>query len=160
MNRKMLTAVLVAVVGLLGTPSFSPGQNAKHIDWQRMTRDLEIMEGVLDQLLDGSYSRWGFERGTTRGVYFAGYGVVFQVNLSSLRFFTAVTATQRAAKVRKKQDEETQVVVVAPDAEGTVELDENREKQIADMKEQIVTFLGDYADAIRQLSPSERITVV
>ena len=80
-TSKNVSALLLAVfllIPVLGFSQLAPSQTAG-LNRDRLTRDLRIMEGILDKLLRGSSSRYGIN-GHTKGVYLPGYGVVFHTS--------------------------------------------------------------------------------
>ena len=54
----------------------------KKINWNRMQRDLDIMEGILDEIMSSTSYGHTISSGNARGLYFSGYGVVFQIGMN------------------------------------------------------------------------------
>ena len=111
------------------------------IDWNRMQRDLGIMEDVLCRLHEhATPAAEGLYRGPqVWGLYFENYGVVFLVEG---RTFPGPAVLRPL----HQSDEE----------EASAEHDKKR----AQLEDQLKEFLGTYADAIHQLKDTDHITVV
>ncbi|HEX9652906.1 MAG TPA: hypothetical protein VGA99_04290, partial [bacterium] len=153
---------------VLMTVATTFAQTTKSINWERMQRDLDIMEGVLSKLLLRSSHEWGPSGNNVNGVYFEDYGVVFQVEYDGLRIFTL------SAKELQRSLHELQETTPQPDEEGEFVLapeapevgrvtgvaEANAGKRVERMKSQTIEFLADYADAMGQLEDSDHITVV
>jgi hypothetical protein len=190
----LVWALLLA--GWLGGTAY--GQNAQ-VDKDRMERDIDIMEKVLNELFKnaaGNRSR-GFYLSSSRGAqgsYVPGYGVLFIAPAYSGSFgargaFAYSTATSaggtRPTVVYTEGDWQGKVTVVTPsDKEkakvdkqkektgktGTEEPDRNRRLQrvqdsVLQAHTNLVTinmreFLANYADAIGQLTPNDRVMII
>lgn len=126
------------IASFTATPSL-----AADIDPQRMQRDIRIMEGVLGNLYHDAPDPLHF---SARGLYLDGYGVLFFV--------------QGAWPGREHPG-----VAVAWDAGGVkfVELKSGasaaHEEPLAESRDLLAEFLGNYAGIIGQLDPDERIAV-
>ncbi|MEQ9008495.1 MAG: hypothetical protein RLP12_11460 [Ekhidna sp.] len=148
--------------------SFSHGQS---IDEKRMDRDLKIAEDILSTLARGD-SRSRFYDNVESN-YIKDFGVVFNIPQSTF-VFTSSSADGRvyqyrgsgaaviaepapAPKPSESSDDERRVI----EDKRRVEIKgENLAEQAEDnLKEQMTTFLVDYADLIGQLKPSDRIVV-
>lgn len=148
---------------------------ASEINLKRMQRDLEIMEGVLNKLLGTSSFAWGPHRSNVRGIYFEGYGVIFQVDAGDSDFITLQASERALIEVEEKLkstlaetkarlrtgSKAEEVVVVDSESHGPLQLSvSTSEKQIEKFKNRCTEFLGTYADAIGQLDKNDRITVL
>ena len=154
-------------------PMSNFAQSSK-INWDRMNRDLEIMQGVLDNLLAPSKPMLAFSNGGARGLYFDGYGVVFQIDLGGARLMDVVRLRMgnefALAKELSEQAKAKAFVPPVPD-EGPVIVDATTGvvltkgdltagKRIELLEERAMEFLRDYADAIGQIKPTDRITIL
>lgn len=140
-------------------------QSKSKVNLSRMQRDLEIMEGVLNKLIAPSASMFGPWSIKTRGLYFEGYGVVFQTDYGGyqVHILSSDNTVRRLKKTEKKLLElKSHLKGKVPAPSGTErELEENEDGlRIEALKGQIVEFLVNYADAIGQLEDSDRITVL
>ncbi len=166
--RVRLLALVSAVV-LITTSTFA--QTSKSINWERMRRDLDIMEGVLSKMLFRSSVEWGPAGDRVNGVFFEGYGVVFQVEYQGLRIYTLIdkelqkSLHELPALPPEEIGEDTFVLTPeAPEAPqparvaGVIEI--NSEKRLERLKTQVTEFLADYSDAIGQIDASDRVTIV
>ena len=164
-------------VFLLSTSSYA---QSSRINWDRMNRDLEIMQGVLDNLLAPSKPMLAFSNGDARGLYFEGYGVVFQIDLGGAHVMDGVRirmqndfkhAREMAGQAKKRSGkakamplpplpDDSYLVVDA--MTGSVLKKEylTLGKQIELLKERAIEFLSDYADAIGQIKSTDRITIL
>jgi len=184
MKNKVLVRLLFCQIILLPIILFSISSYAQSskINWDRMNRDLEIMQGVLDNLLAPSKPMLAFSNGGARGLYFDGYGVVFQIDLGGTRLMDVVRlrmgnefeqakelseqANARARALKGKPvsippvPDEGPVIVDA--TTGVILTKENLTavKRIELLEERTIEFLRDYADAIGQIKPTDRITIL
>lgn len=175
-NKSHLKIGLAVFLTLLCFSSIVFAQSSK-INWTRMQRDLNIMESILDKLLSESGSGLqpviaGFSNNGAKGLYFDGYGVVFQISLgaSGIYNFSVIRLeeTLRKAQIeimRKDllappKPEEPVIVVEGRSGVITDKKDWSVEKRLERLKEQGTEFLCDYADAIGQLQNSDRITLL
>ncbi|MFQ5824699.1 MAG: hypothetical protein ACE5JB_11630 [bacterium] len=153
---------------LLITP-LAFAQTPRNINWSRMQRDLDIMESVLNKLLEPSSREWGLWKGKARGIYFEGYGVVFQVDysgnymflLSTKKLEESLQQSQKKLLELNSHQRGDEVLVMKAKSESEEKAPEtSMTKRIEDLKERLTEFLGSYADAIGQLNDTERITVL
>ena len=184
MKNKLLMRLLFCQIFLMSIMLFSISSFAQSskINWDRMNRDLEIMQGVLDNLLAPSKPMLAFSNGGARGLYFGGYGVVFQIDLGGARLMDVVRlrmgnefelakelSEQAKASARALEGKPISVPPV-PD-EGPVIVDATTGlvltkgdltagKRIELLEERAIEFLRDYADAIGQIKPADRITIL
>lgn len=163
-------ARFVVILGLLFmTTPLSLAQTSRNINWTRMQRDLDIMESVLNKLLKPSSFEWGLWRSKTQGVYFEGYGVVFQVDYGGNQMYVLSTskleqslrqAEDKLLELESRPKAEDVVVVKAKDELEEMESKTSMAERLENLKEQLIEFLGSYADAIGQLDDADRITVL
>lgn len=150
---------------------------AQEIDAERMARDLKIAEDILGTLSEQD-SRL-FYSNNVESNYVPDYGVIFTIPMKPFVFKSTVkgrvaysTSGSGVTIIdsRVKSDEDARVirerdndVSVVPDADSDDELEIDESKIVEEMesttREQIITFLADYADLIGQLKPSDRIVV-
>ena len=182
MKNKLLVRLLFCQIILLPiilVPISSYAQSSK-INWDRMNRDLEIMQGVLDNLLAPSKPMLAFSNGGARGLYFDGYGVVFQIDLGGARLMDVVRlrmgnefelAKELSEQAKARAFERKPVSVPPVSDEGPVIVDATTGvvltkedlttgKRIELLEERAIEFLRDYADAIGQIKPTDRITIL
>ncbi|MCH8019232.1 hypothetical protein IH785_05165 [candidate division KSB1 bacterium] len=182
MKNKFLIRLLfwqIIFLSIILFPISSFAQSSK-INWDRMNRDLEIMQGVLDNLLAPSKPMLAFSNGGARGLYFDGYGVVFQIDLGGaplmdvvrLRMGNEFELAKELSEQAKARAFEGKPVSVAPISdEGPVIVDAitgavltkedlTTGKRIELLEERAIEFLRDYADAIGQIKPTDRITIL
>ena len=163
LNRGLSNMVVLAAMTLYCVPGYA--QHAKAIDSERMNRDLNIMEGVLGKLVNAD-EQFGISSGEPVGVFLEDYGVVFHVNKKndflSVINIDAMKNFEWSVKKSDNDENEEKVVVVAPEShvEDRPGSEESAEKQLSVLKDGMVEFLGNYADAIGQLKPDDRITVL
>ena len=184
MKNKFLIRLLfwqIIFLSIILVPMSSFAQSSK-INWDRMNRDLEIMQGVLDHLLAPSKPMLAFSNGGARGLYFDGYGVVFQIDLGGARLmdvvrlrmgneFALAKELSEQAKASARAWEGKPISVPPVPDEGPVIVDAitgavltkealTTGKRIELLEERAMEFLRDYADAIGQIKPTDRITIL
>lgn len=141
---------MLLMLPLLWLSSLSAQQN--NFDRLQMQRDLNIMEGILDQLLQPQSH--GNVRGLSKGVYLPGYGVLFQASFASgIRqvFFIG-------------EDGAPLPPSPAPEIPGGIQFSTEdslgRRASLEILKTHLTTFLGSYAGSIGQLQKNDRVSVV
>ncbi|MCH6559268.1 hypothetical protein IH799_02810, partial [candidate division KSB1 bacterium] len=180
MKNKFLIRLLfwqIIFLSIILVPMSSFAQSSK-INWDRMNRDLEIMQGILDNLLAPSKPMLAFSNGGARGLYFDGYGVVFQIDLGGARLMDVVRlrignefalAKDLADQARAFEGKPVSVPPVSDEGPVIVDAttglvltkgDLTAGKRIELLEERTIEFLRDYADAIGQIKPTDRITIL
>ncbi len=114
--------------------------HAQKIDMQRMNQDINIMEGVLNEMFQKVYNHsdltaFGYEYKNVQGTYLQDYGVIFQINPS-------YTFIKFVGNNDKKDTSDSHHI--------TKETIINK----------IVDFLENYGPTIHQLNSNERIMVL
>lgn len=158
--HSMLLAILFVLS--LGLANRIPAQSSKKIDWERMQRDLEIMEGVLNKLLAPAKMQWELWNKNAHGIYFEDYGTVFWFDNSRHGLLMIETQKLRgqahSIEEKRLRDAERQArsrVYVSP-----APPEASSDNRVDALKEQLIEFLENYADAIGQLQPDDRITIL
>jgi tRNA (Thr-GGU) A37 N-methylase len=118
------------------------------------------MEGVLNKLLgiskfSTSTFVWTLGQNNSNGIYFDGYGVVFFVEKSNALLSPGPNHLE-AVEIYRNSVESPAVVLPRKHHLS----DDKTDKTMPDLKENVTEFLASYADAIGQLKPADRITVV
>lgn len=163
-KRNGIGAILCAGCLLFAGTAFS--QTSSKINWERMQRDLDIMEGVLSKLLLRSSFEPGGRSDNVNGVYFAGYGVVFLVKDDQLRVLRLSADQIEHLKelapqvIVDKTSDDKKTIAVSPEMKSIEVMELDAGKRLERFKSRTIDFLGDYADAVGQLDPDERVTVV
>lgn len=149
-NRTIwITACLLAIVVV---PTL--GQS---FDEDRMERDLKIGENVLGTLTTGNTNRGVYFSRKVESNYLPDYGVIFSIPSST------IVLSASSGDVYISTGGESAYVVSgtaeAPEVEKKEQNEKRREEALEAAREQISTFLVDYADLIGQLKPTDRIVV-
>ncbi len=158
-------SVLIVLLALFCGTGLNFAQRVHPFDETRMNRDLNIMESILEKLLMGTKPFVPFYS-KVRGYYLENYGVLFQINFSGSSFFIIQNEKlKRQMEVVKKQMESLKLRLKGETVEVNTENEKATEedsinKQLAMIKEGIIEFFASYADAIGQLQPSDRISVL
>ena len=121
--------------------TMTQGVIAKEINKDLMERDLRIMEGVLEEILgtgDRRFSR--ATEGGVQGAYFDGYGILFLAQAPD-----RVIHFRKMVRAGKEEEGETQWESETSEKDRT--------------KDRLTDFYQNYAGVIRQLQPTDRITV-
>ena len=147
--------ILGAVLFVLSAPLLF----SQSIDEKRMNRDLKVAENILNTLISGE-NRFRFG-GKTESNYMPGFGVIFSIPQTSYVVAsgpgTFVYEENNVGYViRSSDDDEEGQERRRKREEERVELFEEAESEL---KENLTSFLVDYADLIGQIKPSERIVV-
>ncbi len=125
------------------------------IDRERMQQDLNIMEGILQNLhAQNTPFITGIHREPhVRGLYFENYGVIFLIEErrpAGIRFTLTLGSFESAAEASKKHE----------GGDVVKDIRAQREKRRVAFQDRLGEFLGTYADAIRQLKDEDRITIL
>ncbi len=157
MKDSLLVALVAACFIVLTVPDLAEAE----IDKKRMRRDLSIMEDVLKSLYrHANTSILGTSLGTSkprvRGMYFENYGVVVLIEDRNPGGIIGLSH-HFGLKAFMKQLEDFE------DTRGSVFEEKARkleEEGRAAQENRIAEFLGNYADAIRQLKEEDRVAVL
>lgn len=165
MINKTIKVAFVIVLTMIGnTYTF-----AQSIDEERMNRDLKVAENILATLSEEDGRRlWGHDN--VESSYIPDYGVIFTMPMKSAFFFggqnAVISSGGNDVYVIESNDEDddydirvkadNRIKIVDADSKQAKEIKENSNMEL---KNQISTFLADYADLIGQLKPSDRIVV-
>lgn len=109
-----------------------PVEQTQAIDYDKMDRDLRIMEKVISMVLSEEDLKY-FKPQKVKGAYLEDYGVVFMVPITSTSSF-----------LRSVRSEKEQTV----------------EESFKKIREKLTDFASSYADAIKQMKPNDWITMV
>jgi len=113
---------------------------SKEINWQRMNKDLNILEGVLEKLMqyqNPSHRASFSEHDQVRGTYVEDYGALFLISSNqAVRFVNMWIHGQPQGQPEQPPDPE------------------NLQKELA------TEFLGTYCNTLGQLKNADRITLV
>jgi hypothetical protein len=138
MNTRIKTRCFTACILMIFVAvTFVFGQE-RAMDQKRLNRDLKIMEGILEKLLQGKSSTRHFD-GDTKGLYLDGFGIVFHSNQGAFGHTRLILSDQFEEgqflyeQFRGKSNKKTEVVTeVVPDK--------------AEEKDEVVVKVGE-ADA-------------
>src|SRR5699024_8857876 len=121
-----------------------------NVDMERMKRDINIMENILQELFkaEGEFisNRYLLTGDGIQGTYLSDYGILFRIPGTESGFKGAVTLTDSG------NSEPTY----------TFKYGDNSDKEITEesIVNRISEFLRDYASTIGQLSANDRVTVI
>lgn len=153
---KVISKTLLALMTLLIFTSMALSQS---IDEERMERDLKIAENIIGTLLNESGRSY---HGNIESNYLPGYGVIFSVPKNSVIW----AYSSGNARSVYSYGESTVVINTSEDDEDTpksdrekIDPEELEQRAIERMKEQMSTFLVDYADLIGQLKSTDRVVI-
>ena len=123
------------------------------IDRKRMKQDLDIMEGILKSIHAQTTSNLvGVHREPqVRGLYFENYGVIFLIEELGPAGYSLPGGFP---------DKVTKVFETHSEGDVTMKFKEQVEKRRTDIQNRLAEFLGTYADAIRQLKDTDRISIL
>ena len=149
MNGHLVCAVATAIC------LFLPALPAEaEIDRERMQQDLDIMEGILQNLHSQTTSNLvGVHREPqVRGLYFEDYGVIFLIEERGPAGYSppGLGFPEQLTKVFEMHTE----------GDVATKFKEKVQKRRTDIQNRLGEFLGTYADAIRQLKDADRISIL
>lgn len=140
---------MICLTGFATDAVFSQNKSGK-LNMAMMDKDLDIMESILDKLMaEDDYRRIHLTHNSTRGVFIPNYGIIFTVPAQPHIFqllmgeIHALTNEDHISIVNTGKSVATQKPVTREQTES-----------------RIGYFLSKYADAIRQLRPDDKITVI
>lgn len=147
---------------------------AQKIDEEKMTRDIEVAEKILESILDLD-SKNAFFRSNIEGSYIEDFGVVLNVPSYYFRAQNSRKAILRgfeSVRVENRVGDNKIVYIERPDGDSrtlsttsqkkniyTVDLDSLNDVRVDEMIEKVKIFLTDYAQLIGQLSDKEKVVV-
>ena len=146
---------LLILLAVFSLQAFQPDviysqQKAGKLNMAMMDKDLDIMESILDKLLaEDVYRRIHLTHNSTRGIFIPSYGIIFTVPTQQ-HIFQLLMGQIHALE--------------SDDHISIINTGQSVNKNIPATREQtesrIGYFLRNYADAIRQLQPDDKITVI
>ncbi|KPK94885.1 hypothetical protein AMJ80_05280 [bacterium SM23_31] len=123
------------------------------IDYDKMDKDLRIMENVLSAFLTEDASTLTAPAVKPRGAYIDGFGVVFII--PSIPQFVEVRSREGRVVIRNYiEADRRSIIQVEPRGVITEEAD------TAKVRELVMEFLGSYAGLIKQIKPDDWVTVI
>lgn len=126
---------------------------AQDINYERMDRDIRIMENVLSEMLktningngqNGNYFSFGTKNDNVQGTYIPGYGVILKHE----------TGTSYIVRTTATKEEVSGYSYSFSGSRGSVTV--NKET----IKDRMIGFLKDYAPTIGQLGDNDNIMVI
>lgn len=176
-NNIFSAAFFALVIGLVAAPTaFAQPAN---FDSQRMDRDLQIMERIFSDLQRTAMGSNSFFSGSSNsnnvtGSYFPGYGIVFNVdgNYTSGILTPAVVTGHGIRSAQRTTSRDLAEVLVdgygtsqknekkAEEAVYEARIDSARTAQFGKQRDVIRDFFANYVDAIGQLTPNDRISIL
>jgi len=151
---------------------FTSGLSQQKINYEKLNRDINIMEGILNKLLNDNYTHSNID---TKGLYVSNFGLVFHTNPVGYRlggpFLYSYKQSQKLLKEMKRNFLELEKTT--PKTPSTTETykkiikslekeySKNNNEQIQKaLKDNILLFFQNYASAIGQLKPQDKIVVL
>ena len=130
--RSTVLRKIAAVVCLLAVAAIVPAAKAQTtIDYEKMDKDLLIMEKVVETIMADRTIQLHFKSQTPKGVYLDNYGVIFMLPFSGSN--NLLFRGEKAGTARTSYET---------------------------LREELEDFLFSYAGLIKQLKPSDVITLV
>ena len=159
MNKKLITSTVLLFVCVCAIQSHIVFAQSAKDNMATISRNIDIMEGILNKLIFDGKSPSRYEK-KTKGTYLEGYGIIFNIAYGSLgRNFVIVNTLKDDKETDSKKE------LVETDALVNLFVDgrERRtdpKKAMETLKENLNTFFSDYAGAIKELDNNQRVTVV
>ncbi len=155
MKRFSNIVVVLAIVTLTAMfAAATPGlaRQGGAIDRAKMQRDLTIMEGILDKLLESQGShKTEFAKRQSRGIYLENLGVLFFTSASR-----SFQVGWNFGEFVFENGESPGVVTTTRVGDRPV----SNKKSIEQKRSGVSEFLSNYVDAIGQINAEEKITVI
>ncbi len=185
MKKQYIKSCFTIFVLIMLCWSVSAFTQQNSIDQQRMNKDLRIMEGILDKLLQGNISVYYNVSGRTKAVYLPEFGIVFHIKQSiifyniqearnnyestlqvlsqklneQIKGLNTNTATELQPEPLKSNQMVLPEIAEALDTYSNQKIQE-KEEVIEKLKEDIVVFFRNYASAIGQLQSQDKLVVL
>ncbi len=148
---KYLSRILPLILAL--TVAFVPVRAQQNIDGNRLNRDINIMESVLEEMFRvsssgagtaSSISSFSLHGESIRGTYLPDYGVIFQISVP----------TGNLTIVNSDDPGERNLVFQYGDS------DQEQEVTAENVTDRMVEFLKDYGSTIGQLADDDHVMVI
>ena len=137
------------------TTVFVSGGMAQSVNENQMDQEIEIMEGILDQLFFQNYRK--HSRGeNVRGNYLPGFGLIFKIPRYE-NYFMGRNVTDNINAVIV---DESRQLVIGQNIFMKNKMDSVHEASNAHFNETIRLFFIDYGDLISQLEGNDNILIV
>lgn len=148
MKSKLWAAFAAGLIMLATADTSLRAQQITEDYDERMTKDLSIMENVLQQLLDEPDRRRGIQ---VSGMYLPGSGIIFDLSSSHRMAF-------RHVEIRRGQG--GGVTIGTGNGQNDENAEDNAETRRELIRDRVVEFFGNYAPAIQALGNDENVYVV
>jgi len=130
---------------------------------ERINRDIEIMESVLDKLIiKDSPIYFNFDD-HVRGIYLDGFGLLFDVESYGLngisRFISKTISKIPNINITHDKGKRMRIDIDEDEYIHAEEVDKSARDKIDKTKELLFKFYRDYASAVKSLNPDDRICV-
>lgn len=162
-TSRTIKLAFITVLSMVGT-NYTFSQS---IDQERMDRDLKVAENILTTLTEDDGRRL-WHNDNVESSYVPDYGVIFTMPMRTSFSFGKNTVISTEGKdmifIEGKKEPDYDVKVKTNERVKILDSESDQAKEIKlevrnELKEQVITFLADYADLIGQLKPSDRIVV-
>lgn len=170
--RELWIAIAALAVGFLVTEAFAVEPPVS----RKMSRQIDVMEKIVDQVLIDSPNFLVSGRGNTRGLYIENYGVVFTFSASLVHKgsknwnfdfgdgFKVLTEGGKSVIVLPDDEEKDEVDPDEEDMEdedrGLSRVDRQQERLYRRGKAEIIDLFLDYGDTMTTLEKGQWVTVV
>jgi len=132
----------------------------QNTDNERMNRDIEVAESILQELLSPQKNNFALGGRTVRGIYLKGHGVLFQANRSLVHLLEAPMVDE---DIEVLVEDDKKVIRISPPNAPKIaarNIADSRENRADEVRKQLTTFYTKYANTIGQLRLDEKITVL
>ena len=163
-RKKIKTILLIGLISYFTVLSVDLFARTPEDQKSAINQDIEILEGVLDQLIihDSPYLFSGNQ--DVNGIYLDGFGIMFDFESSGLLSLSEMLnrTFESLPKIRIDSDEEDRIIISVDDDKRKEEKTDQKaeiEKSLKKTENLIVEFFRDYASTIKSLPEDERICI-
>ncbi len=161
--RQILTIVFLMIVTFGSVFSIKSFAGVSDEQMERINRDIEIMENVLDKLIIKESPIYFNFDDHVRGIYLDGFGLLFDVESYGLngisRFISKTIKNIPNINIIHNREKKIRIDIDEDEDIDAKEVDESSREKIDKTKELLFKFYRDYASSIKSLNPDDRICV-
>lgn len=161
--RQILTIVFLMIVTFGSVFSIKSFAAVSDEQMERVNRDIEIMENILDKLIIKESPIYFNFDDHVRGIYLDGFGLLFDVESYGLngisRFISKTIKKIPNINITHDKEEKIRIDIDKDEDVDAEESDESARDKIDKTKELLFKFYRDYASSIKSLNPDDRICV-
>ena len=145
----------IIIIGILAT-CLASGSMAQSVDENQMDQDIEVMEGILNQMFFRNYKNNLGKKEQVSGNYLPGFGLIFKIPRYESYFLGPNVSDDIFAVIA---DENSQLIM-GKNIFSENKMDSIQKASNNHFKETVQSFFIDYGDLIGQLGVDDNILIV